>query len=218
MSEISPKSYVSAMDEWVEAQHPLAYNHDCVWYELGGKPLETLHIFRELADMGHKATEEEKENLRKNLGLDFYVVRNTVAFDENAPKPSDKWDAYLEAWGDYLDSVGIPFYMDTEHTETLLNDQQSRLMAHRPTVFQSPFPDDDGYYLMCPVGSKGENKRTHFIPQDSKELTQEEEDNLTKILFMAWGGSMPLIPNNPLLVGEQENTEPPKHSNFLEPS
>lgn len=67
-----------------------------------------------------------------------------------------------------------------------------------PETFGHPFQSKDEFYMLCPVGRTKSAERTHFTPQDGVPLKEDEIIPLERILFAAWGGSVPIVSREPI--------------------
>lgn len=70
--------------------------------------------------------------------------------------------------------------------------------AHTPEVFASPYPNEDEFYMMCPIGGGRKDGETSFVPEDATELSDDEAEKLTNGLFNAWGGHVPIVHKEPI--------------------
>jgi len=80
-------------------------------------------------------------------------------------------------------------------------DEQGNVFAYAvfPETFGHPFSQNkDEFYMLCPIGRTKAAEQTHFTPADGVELSEAEVDTLERILFMPWGGSVPIVSREPI--------------------
>ena len=82
--------------------------------------------------------------------------------------------------------------------------------AHCPEIYASPLPNENEFYMMCPIGSGRKDGETSFIPEDAEEISEEKIKEITSILFSAWGSSLPITHRDPVPLEQndpqQDNT------------
>lgn len=76
--------------------------------------------------------------------------------------------------------------------------------AHAPEIFASPFPHEEEFYMMSPIGSGGKDGETCFTPKNAIELNDEETEKLETALFQPWSTSVPLIRSEPIPLQSPE--------------
>lgn len=80
----------------------------------------------------------------------------------------------------------------------LRNDMFYGASLHYPKIFASPFPNDnDGFYMLSPIGIDVKGEAAQFIPQDSEEITGDAKRRLEGLLFAPHGGAVPFIERAP---------------------
>ena len=85
-------------------------------------------------------------------------------------------------------------------------------LAVFPDTFGHPMSLKDEFYMACPIGRTKAEERTHFKPQDGIALTEQETDELERVLFPAWGGSVPIVSRNPIPLQPATPPKPPAPS------
>ena len=82
--------------------------------------------------------------------------------------------------------------------------------AHCPEIYASPLPNENEFYMMCPIGDGRKDGKTSFVPEDAEEISEEKIKDITSILFSAWGSSLPIIRQDPVPLQQddpqQDNT------------
>ncbi len=82
--------------------------------------------------------------------------------------------------------------------------------AHCPEIYASPLPNENEFYMMCPIGDGRKDGETSFIPEDAEEISEEKIKEITSILFSAWGSSLPILRQAPVPLQQndpqQDNT------------
>ena len=81
--------------------------------------------------------------------------------------------------------------------------------AHAPEIFASPYPNEEEFYMMCPVGDGRKDGETHFVPEDATELSKDEQELLEQGLFSAWAGALPIIHKEPIPLQYPNNLNEP---------
>ncbi|MGH1377627.1 MAG: hypothetical protein ACRBB3_02285 [Alphaproteobacteria bacterium] len=76
--------------------------------------------------------------------------------------------------------------------------------AHCPEIYASPIPNENEFYMMCPIGDGRKDGKTSFVPEDAKEISDKKVEQITSMLFGAWTSSTPIIRKDPIPL--QENT------------
>lgn len=85
-------------------------------------------------------------------------------------------------------------------------------LAVFPDTFGHPMGLKDEFYMACPIGRTKAEEKTHFKPQDGIPLTEQEVDELERMLFPAWGGSVPIVSRDPIPLGPPPPPKPPAPS------
>ncbi len=110
---------------------------------------------------------------------------------------NDTQNAEKQELSDLAGRLGLKFLV--ARTDTFYGHS-----AHTPEVFASPFPNEDEFYMMCPIGDGRKDGQTHFVPEDATELEHEDISKLESALFNAWGGHIPIIRKEPIPLHPRE--------------
>ena len=79
----------------------------------------------------------------------------------------------------------------TDHPVTIVRDssgQYPRAYQAFPEIFMHPLSAEEKILLRAPVGYDG----SHFQPEDCPALTSSDQEQIERLLFAPWGGSVPM--------------------------
>ena len=147
----------------------------------------------------------EKSGLNANENVKWYVLggKSKEAILRSIELNTTEEQTNKSELNDLAGTLGLKFAVAR-------SDTYFGYSAHCPEIYASPLPNENEFYMMCPIGNGRKDGETSFVPEDAEEISEEKIKDITSILFSAWGSSLPILRQDPVPLQQndpqQDNT------------
>lgn len=144
----------------------------------------------------------ENSGLNANENVKWYILggKSKQAILRSIEMNEDTNNINKSELNDLAGTLGLKFAVAR-------SDKFYGYSAHCPEIYASPIPNENEFYMMCPIGDGRKDGKTSFIPEDAKEISDDKIEKITSMLFGAWTSSTPIIRKDPIPL-QQNDPQP----------